>query len=67
MAVALVHFHNLLLGKPACLPVVDDASPPPVTSVDPAKVTCPRCHHYLRHEQATGEIPLRPWGSKAER
>lgn len=65
MAATLVHFHNLLLGKPACLVVVD--GDPPVGSIDPAKVTCPKCLPYLRQEEATRERPTCPWGSKVER
>lgn len=60
----LVHFHNLLLGKPACLPL--GGSEPPEASVDPAKVTCPNCLRYLRQEEATGERSLCPWGSKVD-
>jgi hypothetical protein len=62
MAATLVHFFNLLLSKPACQPLGEGE--PPETSIDPAKVTCPKCLRYLRKEEATGERPICPWGSK---
>ena len=64
MAKTLVHFLNILLGKPACLPLADGE--PHESSVDPEKVSCLKCLRYLRHEEATGARPLRPWGSKSE-
>jgi len=60
----VVHFFNLFLGKPACQP--SGEAEPPEASIDPAKVTCPKCLRYLQNEEATGERPIRLWGSKVE-
>jgi len=60
-----VHFHNLLLGKPACLPL--SVGEPLASSVDPAKVTCPECLCYLRQGEISGEKLNCLWGLKVER
>jgi hypothetical protein len=65
IAEAPVHFHNIWLGKPACLPS-EDVRPAEVTG-NPARVTCPACLRYLRHEEATGDRPLRPWAIDSSR
>ena len=47
-----VHFHNLILGRPACLP--DEGRASPISTCDPGQVTCPECLRYLRHEVRCG-------------
>jgi hypothetical protein len=50
-----VHFFSLVLSRAVCWP--PPQSPPARTSVDPAKVTCPKCRRFLAGE-ATGQWSL---------
>ena len=50
MAATLMHFHNLLLGLPACLPV-NVYRERLESTCDPARVTCLACLAYLGHQQ----------------
>ncbi len=70
MPVTLVHFHNLLIGKPACLPVDIDQQQL-LSTCDPSRITCPECLRYLRHEGGRSQTDVARvagdlWGSKGE-
>jgi hypothetical protein len=63
-----VHFYNILVGKPACLPPMTGEQPD--ATVEPALVTCPECLRYLLHKEDRtahdGDAQPIPafWGSK---
>ena len=52
MPPTVVHFFNIVLGGPPCLP--DIGREAAIAFVDPARVTCPECLCYLGHEPLGG-------------
>jgi hypothetical protein len=64
---ALVHFLNIMASRPACPAVAEGECA--VSSLDPAKVSCPECLRYLKHEQAPCDVDHAargPWDAKGE-